>query len=302
MSKRFSRYQVNASQLPELMSREHGNIPPTEKDLDEFLRILSKDMIDITERQKSLLQQFVTKTLNYDNYSLSGTIKKALYQHYSYIRYGIGKVSLGSAIPAQLEKGEVAEPAAIELLSKVDGIQYTKNVDLYHSTFFKGIPDIVLKEGDKVVGVKDVKVSFDLPSFLERVDGDSLKDDRWEMIAYMDILNLKEGELCYCLVNMPDRMKEHKLKEYRERLVLLGISSDHIRRRLKTVEKSMIYDFLPPEKRIRRFTVARKGYFTTQARNRVRLVRELLGKLHDKFENSSVDLLPNEEPLLEDMS
>ena len=301
MSKRFSRYQVNASQLHELISREQGSNPPTEKDLEEFLRILEKDSIDITEPQKNKLQQFVTKTLAYDNYSLSGTIRKAIYRHYSYIRYGIGKVSLGNITPMQLEKGEVAEPAAIKLLSQVDGIEYDKNEQMFHNTFFKGVPDIILKEDDKIIGVKDVKVSFDLPSFLERVDGDSIKDDRWEMVAYMDILNLKEGELCYCLVNMPDRMKEQKLKEYRERLVLLGITTDHIRRKLKQVEKSMVYDFLPPEKRVRRFMVTRKSYFIRQARDRVKLVREALGKLHDKFENS-VDLLPNDELSQENIS
>lgn len=291
---RFDRYKVNCSELPELMSREQGNTPPSEKDVEDFFRVMEKNLMDITEPQKNKIQQFVTKTLNYDSYPMSATIRKAIYRHYSYIRYGIGKVSLGNKMPLQLEKGEVAEPAAINLLSQVDGIQYVKNETLYSNTLFKGVPDIILESAGKIIGVKDVKVSFDLPNFLERVEGDSVKDDRWEMMAYMDILDLKEGEICYCLVNMPDRMKEEKLREYRERLVLLGITSDHIRRKLKQVEKSMVYDFLPPEKRVRRFMVSRKPYFIRQARDRVKLVRGLLGKLHDKFENSVISL-PNED-------
>lgn len=276
---------MNCSELPELMSREQGNTPPSEKDLEEFLHILEKDMIDVTERQKYLLQQFVTKTVNYDRFSLSTTTRKALYRHYTYIMYGIGKVSLENKMPMQLEKGEIAEPSAIQLLSQVDGVEYKKNEKMFESPFFKGIPDIILEEGGKIIGVKDVKVSFDMPSFLERVDGDSVKDDRWEMVAYMDILGLKEGEICYCLVNMPDKMKEQKLRDYESRLTMLGIERDHIRKRLRRIEKSMVYDFIPAEKRVKRFTVQRKGYFTTQARNRVKLVRGLLSELHNKFEN-----------------
>lgn len=302
MSKRFSRYKVNCSELPELMSREQGNTPPTEKDVEEFMHILEKDMIDITDRQKFILQQFVTKTINYDRFSLSATTKKALYRHYTYLMYGIGKVSLENKMPMQLEKGEIAEPSAIQLLSKLDGVQYKKNEELFSNTYFKGIPDIVLKgEKGNIIGVKDVKVSFDMPSFLERVDGDSVKDDRWEMIAYMDVLNLKEGELCYCLVNMPDQMKQQKLKDYEERLIVLGVEKDHIRKRLRKIEKSMVYDFLPPEKRVKRFVVHRKGYFTTQARGRVKLVRTLLEQLHNKFENSII--LPEmQEPSQESIS
>lgn len=301
MSKRFSRYKVNCSELPELMSREQGNNPPSEKDLDEFLGILEKNMIDVTERQKWLLQQFVTRTVNYDRFGLSSTVRKAIYRHYTYVMYGIGKVSLDNKMPMQLEKGEIAEPAAIKLLSQVDGVEYKKNERLFENPFFKGIPDIIQEENGKIIGVKDVKVSFDLPSFLERVDGDSVKDDRWEMVAYMDVLGLKEGEVCYCLVNMPDQMKEQKIKDYESRLISLGIEKENIRKRLKRIEKSMVYDFLPPEKRVKRFTVHRKGHFTGQARGRVKLVRQVLSKLYDKFEKSVI--LPEiEESLPEDMS
>lgn len=292
--KTFAKYKANCSELNDLMSREQGVNPPTEKDLDEFLKILQKSSIDITEPQKARLQQFVTRALNYDNYSLSATFKSAIYRQYAYYKYGVSKVSLGGKMPLQLEKGEVAEPDAIKLLSSIDGVQYEKNEKLYSNAYFKGIPDILLKEGDDIIGVKEVKVSFDLPSFLERIDGDSIKDDRWEVMGYMDIFNLRQAEICYCLVDMPSIMKEAKLKEAHDRMILLGATIRHIKNRLKQIERSMVYDFLPIEQRVKRFTVERKPYFVAQARGRVKKARKALAELDAKFKNSLI--LPENNP------
>lgn len=283
--KKFNRYKVNCSELPDLMSKEQGNNPPTENDLSEFLKIIQKDMVDITERQKSLLLDVVSKTVNFDNNSLSATTKKSLYTHYAYSQYKVGKISLSGEKPLQFDKGEVAEPDAIKLLSKLDNKEYSKNTILYSNNFFKGIPDIVVTENNKIVGVKDIKVPIDFPSFLERVDGDCLRDDSWEMRAYLDILDLRYGEICYCLVNMPDQYKDKRLSEHRDRMILQCYTPEHIKRRLKQIEKSMLYDYIPDELKVRRFMVERKGYFTKQAHSRVRLLRQKLLQLHNKFTN-----------------
>lgn len=275
------------------MSREQGNNPPTENDMNEFLKIIQKDMVDITERQRATVLEIVSKAVNYDNYSLSATSKKSIYQHYAYSQYGISKVSLTSDKPLQLDKGEVAEPDAIKLLSSIDGVEYVKNTTLYSNRFFKGIPDIVLFNGDKIVGVKDVKVPLDFISFLERVDGDLLKDDAWEMRGYLDILDLKEGEVCYCLVDMPDQYKDKRLAEHQDRMLLQGFTKEHIRRRIRQISKSMMYDYIPDEFRIRKFPVHRKPYFTAQAHRKVKVLRAKLAQLHDKFTNA-VPLLETE--------
>lgn len=297
MSKKFDRYKVNCSDVADLMSREHGIYPPTEKQLDEFLRILQKDMVDITIPMKEKLQKFVLKTVNYSNHLTSLTFKKVMYEHYAYSQYGASRVSKTSKVPMQLEKGEVAEPNAIGLLSKIDGIEYIKNEKLLSNKFFKGIPDIILSENDKILGVKDVKTSFDLPSFLERVDGDSVTDDRWEMLAYLDILDLKEGEIVYCLVDMPEKMKELRLREHEERMISIGISKDHIKRRLKQIENSMVYDYVPDELRVKRFTVERKRHFTKQMHDRVKRVRQELYRLDLKFHQKNIILSEIEEAL-----
>jgi hypothetical protein len=276
------------------MSKEQGNNPPTENELNEFYKILQKDMVDITERQKNLIDDVISRTVRHDTYGFSGSIKNSIYAHYAYSQYKVGKVSLSSEKPLQLDKGEVAEPDAIKLLSKIDGAEYKKNEKLFSNNYFKGVPDIIITENDKIVGVKDVKVAVDLPSFLERVDGDCLKDDAWEMRGYLDVLGIKSGEICYCLVNMPDQYKEKRLLEHHNRMILSGYTKEHIKKKLKQIEKSMIYDYIPDELKVRRFVVERKGYFTTQAHGRVKLLRDRLNKLHDKFTNP-LNLIVNNE-------
>lgn len=286
MAKKFNRYKVNASDVPDLMSNEQGNKPATSEDFQNFLKIAEKQMVDITEKQKNTIHEIITQAVTYDNYSLSATIKKSIYQHYAYSQYKAGKVSGLGEKPLSLDKGEVAEPEAIKLLSSLDGVEYTKNEELFKSPFFKGIPDVIVRDDkQKIIGIKDIKIPIDLPSFLERVDGDYLKDDAWEMRAYLDILGLQEGEICYCLVDLPESNRKKRLEEHKIRMELKGYSPNHIKKMLKQIEHSMVYDYIPQELRVRRFPVMRKGYFTNQMRKRVKVLRDRLAKLHDKFIN-----------------
>ena len=103
MSKKYSRYKVDASELGSLMSREQGNNPASEKDLIDFIHIINKDFIDITTRQKQTVLEIISKTVNYDPESLTMTIKKSMYEQYAFGQFGINKVSATNTKPFQLE-------------------------------------------------------------------------------------------------------------------------------------------------------------------------------------------------------
>jgi hypothetical protein len=282
--KKFNRYKPNCSEVGDLMSNEQGFKSVSPDDWNEFRRILDKGPETITDRQSQSLRDHVFRTVNSENPPLALTAKKHVYKHYAYARFGASQVSKGGKTPIQLDKGEVAEPDAIKLLSKIDGVEYQKNDKLFENKFFKGKPDVVLYENDKIIGVKEIKVPIDLISFFERLDGDHLPEDKWELLAYMDILGLKTGEICYVLVDMPKNVRDAKIKEAKDRYTALGYTPDHISRLVKNLEKSMTYDYIPEEKRVVRFNVTRQGYFTTQMHKRVRTIRERMTNLHEKFE------------------
>lgn len=282
--KKFNRFKVNCGDLGELMGRPAGHKQPSPSNLEDFIKIMGKDKVYVTDKQKLFLQDYVLRVVELDDYPLSTTFKKSLHEHYAYARYGIGKVSNGGKTPVQLDKGEIGEAAAIEFLSKQDGISYVKNEELVENAFFKGRPDILLYENGKVVGVKEIKVPLDFISFLERVDGDHLTADMWQMLAYLDVLGLKQGEICYILVDMPPEIIKTRLNDYKERYILNGYSPEHIKKLLKSIEKSMKCGYIPEHQRIQRFTVTRQGYFTTQMRKRVKFARVAMSNLHEKFE------------------
>jgi hypothetical protein len=282
---KFNRYKVSATELPDLMSNEKGFRPMTENDWAEFLKIVEKGKQYISKNQINQLRDYVFMAIDSENPPLSALSKKHIYQHYAYARFGASKVSKGGKTPIQLDKGEVAEPDAIKWLSKIDGVEYHKNEKLFQNSFFKGIPDIVLYENEKIVGVKEIKVPVDLITFFERFDGNELIDDRWQMLAYLDILGLKSGEICYILVDMPENVRKARIRDAEEKYISFGYTPDHIKKLIKNIERSMTYNYIPDDKRIVRFEVSRKGYFTTQMHKRVKLVRERMANLHEKFEN-----------------
>lgn len=288
--KNFNRYKVNPSQLPELMGNEKGFRPMTDDAWDDFIKLIDKGRHYITSTQINDLRNYVFRAIDSENPPLSGLSKKNIYQHYAYARFGASKVSRGGKTPVQLDKGEVAEPDAIKLLSKIDGVEYQKNEKVFQNGFFRGIPDILLYENEKIIGVKEVKVPIDLISFFEMFDGGQIQEDKWQLLAYLDILDLKTGELCYVLVDMPENVRKAKIKEAEDRYTAFGYTQDHIKRLLKNLERSMMYDYIPEEKRVVRFQITRMGFFTSQMHKRVKNVRQRMKSLHEKFENSSLTL------------
>ena len=295
--KNFSRYKVNASEVSDLMSNEKGYTEVTDKDWDEFRRILDKSPQYLTAIQIANLKEHILSVVQDENPPLSAVAKSNIYKHYCYARYGAARVSKGGTTAIQLEKREVAEPDAIKLLSKIDGVEYQKNEKRFENKFFKGVPDILLYEGEKIVGLKEIKVPIDLISFFERLDGGELAKDRWEILAYLDILGLKSGELCYLLVDMPESVKKAKLDEAKARYLSYGYTNQHIKRLLKGMEVSMTYDYIPEKARVVRFEINRKGYFTSQMHKRVKQVRERMAYFHQKVENLLI--LSKQEDLLQ---
>jgi hypothetical protein len=298
--KKFNRYKVNASELSDLMGNEKGYSEVTDNEWNEFRKLLDKSPQYITPTQIQKLKEHVLSVVEDENPPLSAVTKTNIYRHYSYARFGASKVSKGGKTAIQLDKGEVAEPDAIKLLSKIDGVEYQKNEKKFENKFLKGIPDVLLYEGEKIVGLKEIKVPIDLISFFERLDGGELIRDRWEVLAYLDILGLKTGELCYMLVDMPEKVKKAKIEEAKLRYTGYGYTDQHIKRLLKNLELSMVYDYIPENGRVVRFEISRQGYFTTQMHKRVKQVRERMTAFHEKVENLLI--LGKTDPLPESTS
>ena len=127
--------------------------------------------------------------------------KSYLKRLYGYLKYG--KWSAAMEIGNKYtDKGRLAEPDSIELLTFLDDKKYIKNETRYENEFLSGIPDIITEKDGKGY-IIDVKTSWDWETFAENI-GKALNPLYWWQIqGYFDLKDIEQGEVSYCLVDTP---------------------------------------------------------------------------------------------------
>lgn len=103
----------------------------------------------------------------------------------------------------QMEKGIEVEDESIAMLSRVRGINLTKNKERRANEFISGECDVF--DLGRNVG-HDTKSSWSASTFpiLPMDCVDSLYE--WQMRGYMSLWNANQWEVNYCLVDTPDRL------------------------------------------------------------------------------------------------
>ena len=68
---------------------------------------------------------------------------------------------------------------------------------MFENKYFKGIPDVLVRdESGKIIKVIDIKVSYDLPSFiLNKVKGEEKQSNALQVMGYMDLTKCKKAEI-----------------------------------------------------------------------------------------------------------
>ena len=265
------------------MSNGKDNKPLTENEISEFLRLLNKDSIRITAPQIETLRKTINKRLNYDPSRLSETAKTELIKTYAFEQYGCGSISYGGSwIPT--EKGTLAEQSAIELLSNTDGIKYVKNEKLFKNAWFKGRPDIIIRDEDNTIKkVIEIKIPTSLADFLNVLMGTIDIEDEWQMRGYLDILKCNEGEVVYCLVNMPDVIYNSEKQRIIDICTKVSSPQEEIDKRLNQLRLNMNYDHINDGKKLVRFHVINDPSYIKTAHQRVKIARTQLQKMDSLF-------------------
>ena len=194
----IAKLKINCTSIAALISSSQGNNPPTEKQWKDFFNTVNKPVEKLTSKQMYDIKNIVMKQVDYSPDDLSETVIKEMCEIYSQEMYGKSTLSGGGLKPHALDKGKLAEDSAIEFLSKIDGTQYKKNERVVSNSYFKGKPGILITVGDRIkdiVGIKEIKIPYDYPSFLRLYNDPLSKQNSWQMQGYMDILKLEESEL-----------------------------------------------------------------------------------------------------------
>lgn len=105
-----------------------------------------------------------------------------------------------------LDKGLMTEEKSITLLSEVEGKLFIKNKERKTNEFFQGECDNAQKK------IRDVKSSFEFETFPIAKKEIESKLYVWQLEVYMDLWEMNESELIYCLNDTPFKLIDDELR------------------------------------------------------------------------------------------
>ncbi|WP_109438378.1 hypothetical protein [Aquimarina sp. AU119] len=197
----FTNYLFRASQIGKIMSgipkpltqnqietfeayqeRKNGNGKPlTEKQEETFIDLRRKKnaKCQLTDGSKTYLEKLVWEELTGRKQNLK-------------VKY--------------LDKGIQVEERSITVYSKIKKKFFVKNKIRMANKYFTGEPDNVQGK------VRDIKSSWEYETFPLTDHKITNSDYEWQVQVYMNLFDLKEAELIYCLVDTPEKLINDEIR------------------------------------------------------------------------------------------
>lgn len=285
-------FKISCSQIGSLMGNARGNKPPTQPQIKKLYEILGRDYGELTEPMKNTARDILTKSLLYNPKLPSAAIQSDLIDIYAYEMYGKGKVAKGNESPLQVEKGTMVEPEAIKFMSKLDGVKYEKNDKLFTNKWFKGIPDILVRnDGGSIEKIIEIKCSYDLPSFISSVmKKQEAGENLLEVMGYMDLTGCKNAEIVHLLLDMPDKIQNFEEKRLRERYRVFEIDEETVSLRIDRRLNDMEYSNIPNDLKYFRVPVTLNKLTMKSVKSRVTHSKVWFQGIHNRFTKNGVVL------------
>lgn len=134
---------------------------------------------------------------------LSETAKSTLDE--VFIREVYGREKSDTIANKYMQKGIMCETDSLELVERLTGKKYFKNLKQLENDFVKGTPDVVTPD------VVDIKTSWDIFTFKSVKEDKARKDYYYQLLGYMYLTGAKESHLMYCLVDTPELLANDEL-------------------------------------------------------------------------------------------
>lgn len=168
-----------------------------------------------------------------------------------------------------MEKGTAVESDSMELVQQVTGKTFFKNNKELHNDYIKGTPDIIDIKGNCI---KDTKSNWDLWTYSAVTEDQARKDYYFQVLGYMWLAGVTNGELLYGLVNTPEHLM------YKEWQKLAWNMDEAEAERITRLNHT--FDDIPPEMRLKQFHFEYAQEDVDALVNQIELSREYLKGLH----------------------
>ncbi len=206
---------------------------------------------------------------------LSKTAKNDLVE--AYIR---GKYDREKDITTkQMQKGIEQEQQGIDMLSKFYDRKMEKNQERFENDFICGHPDIIRED---IGHIHDVKLSWDIWTFLDNVIQPLNKHYFGQLQGYMALTGAKTGEINYVLVDADQKFIEDEKRKLLYRMnVVTDLDPNYIEA-AAGVEVNMIYPDIPLSEKILTFQVERDEDYIQQVYKKVEKARDFMRWFEEK--------------------
>lgn len=286
----WDNFKCRCSGISKIMANSRSNPQITDKQLERLKQLEAREVL--TDKHELELAELRLKMGNRKKALLSDSCIEYLMELYAYETQGMRSIAREQNEILTMKKGKLAEEDSITLLSIIDGILYEKNDEVIENDFLRGEPDVYVgPEVMKATKITDIKSCWDYPSFLKKISSGDNNGYILQVQGYCDITGATEGEIAYCLVNMPEVMQN----DFKKRLFYSGeyISdeSPSFLKEWKEWQHSMIFDSIPHHKRVFKVNV---DPFTDEQRqkvyDRVKVCREWLNNFDETYQSLGISL------------
>jgi hypothetical protein len=218
------------------------------------------------------------------NDPLGETCKALLMESWIEITFGRKKDITNKYI----EKGLRQEEDSITLYSLVKNKFHKKNTTTIANKFFVGTPDLYdgysIRQSDHVI---DIKTSWDIFTFFSTLSEPVNRNYYWQMQAYMDLTGAKKATLAYCLVNTPLNLILDQKRKLMWSMGVIDPDSDiEYLKKCELIDRNMIYDDIPKEKRVVTIEIERNELHINEAKEKILLCRKYLNQINKKNGNT----------------
>ena len=170
-----------------------------------------------------------------------------------------GKETVGGSERSKYTiKGRSVEDESINMLSRVDNSQYSKNEQRFTNEYLTGEPDIIINdESGLPVKIIDIKSSWDGASLLSNIGKPLNPLYYWQVHGYMALTGAKEAEVTYCLVNMPEEIINGEKNRIFRTMNPATEENIEYKRVIDKLVNNMTFDEIPIKERVVRFAIPR---------------------------------------------
>lgn len=262
----FTDYRFRCSALGKLMVGVKPNLTDKQHDLLFTLQAKQKEG-KITDKQLVQLGQLIEK--RDAKPTLSSTTKSYLEQLHKEEVFG----KRDEIRSKYLDKGIQVEEQSITLYSEVTDMLFVKNKERRSNAFITGEPDNTQGK------IRDIKSSWSLSTFPMHDDQLTNFDYYWQLQGYMELFDLEESELIYCLVDTPEELIQDEMRRVSWKMGYLELPQDLE----DEIRSNMTFSDIPKELRCKVFSVERDRLAMRQLEEQIIRCRTYLNNLSVKL-------------------